>query len=92
MCQHTYAAALAHQGTAEAARRLLAACDRIRLEAAPMAHGHRADLAALADALGEAAVAAEVLAPVIGAGLIELAKVDHLAALQIELHATKEAA
>ncbi|MFV0662739.1 hypothetical protein [Denitromonas sp.] len=92
MCQHTFTAALAQLGTTEMAARLVAACDRLRLEATPMAHCCPADLAALADAIGEATVAIAVLTPVIGTGLVELARVDHLAALQIELHATKEAA
>lgn len=92
MCQQTYRTALAQLGTEECARRLLAACGHVSVELAPMTNGYPIDHAALAEAIGEALCAIDLLTPVIGPGLIELAKVDHLASLQLKLHTTQETA
>lgn len=86
MCNRTYRDALAAISIREHARRLMAACDAIKLEAAGIVNYRQVDLAALAEAIARAQTSIAVLTPVIGGGLIELAQVEQLAALQAEIH------
>lgn len=85
MCNRTYRAAIVAIGIREHARRLIAACDAIKLEAAGIVEYRRVDMAALAEAIARAQTAIAVLTPVIGGGLIELAQVEQLSALQTEI-------
>lgn len=86
MCNRTYREALAAISIREHASRLMAACDAIKLEAAGIVHYRPVDRAALAEAVARAQTAIAVLTPVIGGGLIELAHLEQLAALQAEIN------
>ncbi len=82
MCKKTYRAALSRIGTAEEARRLMYACDALKLELVALANNRPGDLAELACTIANVRTSIAVLAPVVGEGLIDLAECEQLQRLQ----------
>lgn len=86
MCKNTFREALTQIGITEQSRRLQAACDELKLELTPLANCQPAQMAALAESMAKVLVLVEVLAPVVGRGLIGLAECDALQSMQREIH------